>query len=899
MKIIQIDLENFKSYEDASVSFSSGTNAICGKNGAGKSSLLEAIGFAVFGYAPYKHEQLVREGEKTATVTVHVEGNDGRIYEMVRKCGSSNQYYVFDPELDEKLVSGVKDTAAWLQELFGLEPGDDLSALFEDAVGVQQGRLTGIFLEPASARKNTFNPLLGVDEYETVWSKLLEPKKYLEDLIQDDETLIAGYEGELKRLPDLVDQNQKLVKEIDQEEKAKEKVEKELEVVEKNKGSLEVTKTKIDELKDQVAKAQTEIDKEALNLKGAQKAVEDAQKAQEIVKETIAAHDDYLLNQKKVMGLEEKRGARDEFKDNLGRYKTDLAVKEERTTRKAQELAEIKKAEEQIIELEPQVKLQETLMSQRMSLFEDVSAMTQTKADLEKTQEEIEELEPKLDSIQNGLKNKEKEEKKLTTLNEEQEKLSDERGVLTEEIAKNNAALQQVKLKIKALEEESAKCPVCEEPLTAEHREELLAKYNQQTSELEAALKCFVDNKSETTDNITHYEAKINEVEKLLKTLPRQVEADELVEQINKKQPGVKEMQVAISTLVEVEVNYEQLGSQLLELDNPTETHRVLSAITVNKPEVEQDLKEATLEIEDSNKAIKAIEGELEIYRGLDEELAAARDKLQEHEDDHQRYLEHNLLAETLSEREEQVEQLENDLTKLNEEFENQRKEFEKISDEYDLEEYKELVKRYSKLQGEVATLNERLLQLNNKRADAEDELAELHQIQEDLHGVKNKMKALETNLDLLSFLRRVIREAGPEITKRLVDLISLEAERFYGDMMQNYSSRLKWTEDYDIQLITEGRVRHFPQLSGGEGMSAALAVRLALLREMSAIDVAFFDEPTANLDDQRRENLSEQIMNVKGFSQIFIISHDDTFEKDTDHIIRVVKENNTSRVEA
>ena len=554
--------------------------------------------------------------------------------------------------------------------------------------------------------------------------------------------------------------------------------------------------------------------------------------------------------------------------------------------------------EEKLVELEPQVKLQETLFMQQSELFEDISAMIQTKADLEKTQEEIEELKPKLDSIQNGLKNKEKEEKKLTTLNEEQEKLSDERDVLTEEIAKNNAALQQVKLKTKALEEESAKCPVCEEPLTAEHREELLAKYNQQTSELEAALNRFVDNKSETTDNITQCEAKINEVEKLLKTLPRQVEADELVEQINKKQADVKEMQVAISTLVEVEVNYEQLGSQLLELDNPTETHRALSAITVNKPEVEQDLKETTLEIEDSKKAIKAIKGESEIYRGLDEELAAARDKLQEHEDDHQRYLEHNLLAETLPEREEQVEQLENDLKKLNEEFKNQRKEFEKISAEYDPEEYDELVKRFNKLQSEVATLNERILQLNNKRADTEGELAELQQVQEDLHGAENRMKTLKTNLDLLSFLRKVIREAGPEITKRLVDLISLEAERFYGDMMQDFGSRLKWTEDYDIQLITEGRVRHFPQLSGGEGMSAALAVRLALLREMSAIDVAFFDEPTANLDDERRENLSEQIMNVQGFSQIFIISHDDTFEKDTDHIVRVVKENKISRVE-
>ena len=898
MKIMQIELENFKSYEDASVSFTPGTNAICGKNGAGKSSLLEAIGFAVFGYAPYKHEQLVREGEKTATVTVHVEGNDGRTYEIVRKCGSYNQYYIFDSELDEKLVSGVKDTTAWLQDFFGLEPGDDLSALFEDAVGVQQGRLTAIFLDSASARNNTFNPLLGVDEYETVWSKLLEPKRYLEELIQDKVTLIAGYVGELKRLPDLLEQKEQLVKEIDQEEKTKELVEKELEEVEKNKGSLEATKSKLDGLKDQVTKAQTEVDKEALNLKGAQKAVEEAQKAREIVEETSAAHNTYLLNQKKVLGLEEKRGTRDALKDNINQYKTDLAVKEERTAQKAQELEDILGAEEKLVELEPQVKQQETLLMQQSELFEDISAMTQTKADLEKTQAEIEELKPKLDSIQNGLKNKEKEEKKLITLNEEQEKLSDERDVLTEEIAKNNAALQQVELKIKALDEESARCPVCEEPLTTEHREELLAKYNQQASELEAALNRFVDNKSETTDNIIQYEAKINEVEKLLKTLPRQVEADELIAQINKRQADVKEKQVAISTLEEIEVAYDKLGAQLVELDNPSETYSLLSTITVNKLDVEGDLKEASREIENLKKKIKTIEGELEVYQGLDEDLAAARDKLQEHEEDHQRYLEYNLLAETLSEKEEQVEQVDNDLKKLSEELENQRKELEKISEEYDPEEYKELVKRYSKLQGEVATLNERLLQLNKKRADVEGELAELQQVQEDLCDAESKKKTLETSLDLLSFLRKVIREAGPEITKRLVDLISLEAERFYGDMMQDYSSRLKWTEDYDIQLITEGRVRHFAQLSGGEGMAAALAVRLALLREISAIDVAFFDEPTANLDDQRRENLSEQIMNVQGFSQIFIISHDDTFEKDTDHIVRVVKENKISRVE-
>ena len=36
----------------------------------------------------------------------------------------------------------------------------------------------------------------------------------------------------------------------------------------------------------------------------------------------------------------------------------------------------------------------------------------------------------------------------------------------------------------------------------------------------------------------------------------------------------------------------------------------------------------------------------------------------------------------------------------------------------------------------------------------------------------------------------------------------------------------------------------------------------------------------------------------VQGFSQLFVISHDDTFERDTDNVVRVVKENGVSRVE-
>ena len=81
--------------------------------------------------------------------------------------------------------------------------------------------------------------------------------------------------------------------------------------------------------------------------------------------------------------------------------------------------------------------------------------------------------------------------------------------------------------------------------------------------------------------------------------------------------------------------------------------------------------------------------------------------------------------------------------------------------------------------------------------------------------------------------------------------------------------------------------------------MAAALAVRLALLRELSSIDVAFFDEPTSNLDENRRNNLADQILNVKGFSQIFVISHDDTFERAVGNYVRVTKENGVSHIES
>ena len=115
---------------------------------------------------------------------------------------------------------------------------------------------------------------------------------------------------------------------------------------------------------------------------------------------------------------------------------------------------------------------------------------------------------------------------------------------------------------------------------------------------------------------------------------------------------------------------------------------------------------------------------------------------------------------------------------------------------------------------------------------------------------------------------------------------------------MNDYNWEIRWTEDFGIKARYLGREIDFVQMSGGEQMCAALAIRLALLKVLSNVGIAFFDEPTQNMDEVRRRNLAVQLSKIEGFKQIFVISHDDTFEEMVENAIKVRKENGVSVVE-
>jgi exonuclease SbcC len=897
MRITRIDLENVKSYKRGSAAFAEGTNAICGPNGAGKSTLLETVGFALFDYLPTTQSQFVREGEKTATITVHLVDDEGRPYQVVRKCGSSTQYCIYDPELG-KLTASKEETVDWLREFMMVEATDDLSALFQDAVGVPQGLLTAVFLDKPSTRRNTFNPLLRVDEYEKAWEALRDSRSWLKEAIDAEQAKIAGFEAEVKSLPGWQEKARELATKVKVDKKCKRGLRAKLKELSQQKRALEALKAQLEEVKQSVTKAEAEVKTLATQLAESQLAVEGAQKAQSIVEETESAHQAYVAAQANLGVLEEQRKERDSFKDARQTHTTDLAVAQQQAERLKSDLETIAEAETELEKLRPQVEKQKRLEDELARTEKSASKLRDREKNLAQERTRLAELEDKLSGVQAGLAESTEVEEQIGSLQGEMESLDEQRNALTSQAAGIQAELEQVNTQTVSLEAaEGAQCPVCEGPLTADHRTELLARNRATQKRLEKRLAKAEAQQQKLEKARKQKQKALRKLEKQAKELPRQAEADSLAEQIEAQEETVKDLEAQVAGLSGAPAEVKRLETLLKTLGNPRRDYERAADTVERRDGVERELGTIEAQVAALEQQIADVEDELKAYADLDKRLKAERKALADHESDHQRYLGHIREAGTLEERQEKVASLEEELKTAQAEYDRLAEEQEQVAAGYDAKAYAKVTKAYEAKREELAALEERLRQQQAQIEEAQAEIERLTKVQADLEAACAEREELDALFTLLEHIRGVLRDAGPKITQALVEVISLQAARLYADIMADHTARLRWTDDYEIVLTTGGRERTFQQLSGGEQMAAALAVRLALLREVSGIDIAFFDEPTANLDDRRRDNLAEQILNVKGFSQLFVISHDDTFERDTDNVVRISKESGVSQV--
>ena len=101
----------------------------------------------------------------------------------------------------QRVAQQKQDVLDFLRSHIGLDDYDDLARVFDNVLGVPQGRLTADFLLTPGQRKDTFDPLLRVDAYRHVYDKLRDVLDVMQGNISEQERRVSALEPEAARLP--------------------------------------------------------------------------------------------------------------------------------------------------------------------------------------------------------------------------------------------------------------------------------------------------------------------------------------------------------------------------------------------------------------------------------------------------------------------------------------------------------------------------------------------------------------------------------------------------------------------------------------------------------------------------------------------------------------------------
>jgi exonuclease SbcC len=182
MKIEILQLENIRSHVKSTVPFVKGFNCLVGGLGCGKSSILYAIDFALFGEPVGRSfEYLLREGASNGKVLVQFTQN-GKNYKISRGLkrrgkGISQDFDELKLFEDENVIASVKSDA--VTEQLRVITGWDRE-LFREIVWVRQERLKELLDVAPRERQKRLDELFGLSDYEEAWSNIAGYQKEYE-----------------------------------------------------------------------------------------------------------------------------------------------------------------------------------------------------------------------------------------------------------------------------------------------------------------------------------------------------------------------------------------------------------------------------------------------------------------------------------------------------------------------------------------------------------------------------------------------------------------------------------------------------------------------------------------------------------------------------------------------
>ena len=383
-----------------------------------------------------------------------------------------------------------------------------------------------------------------------------------------------------------------------------------------------------------------------------------------------------------------------------------------------------------------------------------------------------------------------------------------------------------------------------------------------------------------------------------LKDVPMMISA--CLKQLDELNKRFALIDALVGNPLELKIADELIESKTRELKALNSPDKEFESLNRN---IEKNLKELKIlehvpgSIESCRLEKEALESKCQVFSGIDEKIALAQEMISKLEPEHDKYQQAMPLALKMNEYAQECKVLQDSISSINSVLNEDIQKHEALLEVFSESLLDETISRLEEFRNSASSNAEAL---KGRKKSMEKLARDLAIMETDFLKIKDIEKKLKNEKQFLSFsnfIRDTIKNSSEYIVNEFIGEISQDASNIYSELMDDYTCGLKWQNDYDIEIESAGEMKSFRQLSGGERMSAALAVRLALLKALSSCDFVFLDEPTQNMDEIRRDKLSQEITKIRGFKQVFVISHDDTFNEKYANVIKIEKTNGESKV--
>ena len=542
----RLRLKNFKSYANEIINFDKGITVIVGENGAGKSSIFEAISFALFKqHTAGKLGDLVRNNTENMSVELDFisRGKEYRIIRDKTKSKTVSRLLTKTSSDSEfmSLCSGEREVSDNIQAILDMDAN-----LFLNAIYVRQGEIAELVDKTPADKKRLIGKLLGLDSLETAWKNLspliseyenklseIKGKLYSKDALKEEYETKSKELNALKsrghELESQIEEVKNLINEISEN---KRNMEREKEIYETQMNNLSSERQTLQRLEKDKHMLQENLDK-----------IRESEEEIERLEKYVSKLDVYLDFEKSVVSIQSLKESEIEIEDKIDSIKEQKRLvnakkegynnylkSDELITKLNNQKIDLEKELATITQLEKDKKeLLQNIESDRNNIEEFFSLSKEKLLDYGVSQDDLAEVDDlkKLGDTTNKL---------LEDISTKIEDLTNDINSKKENIVAFKQAIGAAEKPLEELADVENKCPVCQSDIDDAKKEELISQYKNDIeentkaiSESEETIRLFTKNKDsfkekeskvkKLSEDILEYKYKFSNLQKDLQRL--------------------------------------------------------------------------------------------------------------------------------------------------------------------------------------------------------------------------------------------------------------------------------------------------------------------------------------------------------------------------------------------